>query len=601
MKRPKFSFSFPSGTNVTTAKTVIDLKLSGSDTSVILASACEFEGKGVRELFEGVLYQDVLVPDCDCEKKRASFEILQKIHDNTLPTITALGVTGPSERSICDLLFLSLKKIHRFCRDPQKTSTDFKELKLYVETYFHCGLLLFKNSQTPYKVRYHVMVELLRFGKIRSLFDHLSEATENSNHESQLIFATHTMREGGFIEKHQSPEFTDLFNSFNKALQLAFDNFKSRGLSPHLSFLKNRKNEESVMEVYLKTIRKPLPRPRMMIEKTTAGKQLWGLRFLFLGDFRQMQKYRKKKYTADQLKDMTKELGGTVVANTLAGAVATSDADSNGNQDEDEDEVPTPNKSQDCYCVLPNRNLLDWFKNLSRTTIKKIPKVFHFLKNWSFIKVEYILDCYHEKKLLNPTEYRFDLGADFKRYFSASKDVRTTSFLQRQRRPRPWTGKSNGEILAKNALQRYLHPKPDSKTRERRRLDIRKDDFSKMTTKRLALKLFMRDYIAIQKPLFEREGGKLEFKSLNKSLFRQWNEPGSKKEYFKQARKLKDEQSPQQSPESHGVYGSNFVINISDQRTFGQDDTCNLVESDDNAALPHQDYHNAIQLDGSSS
>ncbi len=48
--------------------------------------------------------------------------------------------------------------------------------------------------------------------------------TENSNHGAQFKYQNHTTRDGGFVDRHVSGDFCDLFDSYMKAVKLVFKN-----------------------------------------------------------------------------------------------------------------------------------------------------------------------------------------------------------------------------------------------------------------------------------------------------------------------------------------------------------------------------------------
>lgn len=125
--------------------------------------------------------------------------ILQQLHP-TINTTTFEGITGLSEADAGRWLFMSLKNIMHFVRDPTKTREHVDELILWVETYYQVTILLFNRSKafTPYKVKLTVMIRILQEGTIHALYDHLSEGTENSNHGAQFTYQNHTMRDGGY-------------------------------------------------------------------------------------------------------------------------------------------------------------------------------------------------------------------------------------------------------------------------------------------------------------------------------------------------------------------------------------------------------------------
>ncbi len=108
------------------------------------------------------------------------FEAVEYLKSFTL--IDSEGKRGLSERAAIDLLFKAHNEISRFYRDPTKTREHVKELEKWIETYHQTNLLMFPVDKafTPYKAKLLLLPALLRTGNIHSLFEHLTEATENS-------------------------------------------------------------------------------------------------------------------------------------------------------------------------------------------------------------------------------------------------------------------------------------------------------------------------------------------------------------------------------------------------------------------------------------
>lgn len=83
------------------------------------------------------------------------------------------------------------------------------------------------KAMTPYKAKLLVLVRILESGNIRSLFDHLTEATENSNHGSHQNYQVHTIKDGGRVDRNVSSEFSDIFQSYMNAHKLGIMNKES--------------------------------------------------------------------------------------------------------------------------------------------------------------------------------------------------------------------------------------------------------------------------------------------------------------------------------------------------------------------------------------
>lgn len=116
--------------------------------------------------------------------------------------------------------------VNRFYRNKDNTKIHVGELKKWVEVYYQCNFLLFNEvkAMTPYKAKLMVLINILESGNIRSLYDHLTEATENSNHGSHANYQSHTMKDGGRIDRHTSSDFADLFQSYMNGFTLGIEN-----------------------------------------------------------------------------------------------------------------------------------------------------------------------------------------------------------------------------------------------------------------------------------------------------------------------------------------------------------------------------------------
>ena len=218
-------------------------------------------------------------------KQQISFRIVQTLVPGLETMTDENGVVCISERTAGDLLFSSNNEINKFCRDEKKTKLDVEELKRWMEVYHHVNLLLFPENEcfTPYKAKHIAMAGLLEAGNIISLFEHLTEGTENSNKGVNFMYQQHSMRDGGFAARHVTSEFNDLFNSYLRAVELGMERDK---ISDLINFTRDPPAvSEEVMVKYLKICQTKLLPPQLELGKTTTGSLLRGMKFAFLAEY----------------------------------------------------------------------------------------------------------------------------------------------------------------------------------------------------------------------------------------------------------------------------------------------------------------------------
>ncbi len=100
------------------------MSFSGTDALVLLADTSDLAGSNARPLFEGVFFEDRLVP----HHHDRAVAILRDIHPE-IPTLDSEQVRGLSEKTVVDLMFKAHYQIALFYRDPEKTVEHVEELK----------------------------------------------------------------------------------------------------------------------------------------------------------------------------------------------------------------------------------------------------------------------------------------------------------------------------------------------------------------------------------------------------------------------------------------------------------------------------------------
>lgn len=284
--------------NLNTAKEIGELKLSGEDTKVILADHTELEGSGAGPLFEKVFYYD---RTCPKPLNPISFSIITALlpDTHTIAMDSSVNNQGSgqdrtlSERTVIELISKAHNEIVKFCRNPKKTVKHVDELEKWVEVYYHANLMIFPVDKafTGYKAKMLVLPKLLRRGNIYSLFDHLTEATENSNHGVNNVYHNHTMKDGG-KEWHMTSEFHDLFHSFVKCVCLNRNNMQKQlkekpdqAISNALTYMddllmKPVEHDGGVRQMVRMINQQPIPELKLDIGKTVSIFR--GVRFFFI-------------------------------------------------------------------------------------------------------------------------------------------------------------------------------------------------------------------------------------------------------------------------------------------------------------------------------
>ena len=306
-------------------------------------------------------------------------------------------------------------------------SSNVDVLKHWVETYFQLNMLLFpvKKAFTPYKAKLLVMVKLYENGTaIKCHYEHLSEGTENSNHANNFTYHNHTMKDGGYIDRHVASEFIDLFDSFLKAVKIGM---RRSQLPTELvsTILHNFENAETwntkFMPLYLATCKHVHP-PPFPVGRKDPGTLMRGVRLYFIGKFNQAGNSigpdgKTKTVSAVLLKEMVTSMGGTAVTDGTF------------------DSLCDAGELQHSFIVIQDQGLFTKLKEKIGLTKDEDATSAKFMKStrsdWGYLKFNYVVDCFKKQELLDTTPYLFNV--DRSTFTHSRKAAPMTRLTIRQR------------------------------------------------------------------------------------------------------------------------------------------------------------------------
>jgi hypothetical protein len=214
-------------------------------------------------------------------------------------------------------LLLTRERLEICCSHLTTTSSNsiatpkkhIEELKRYVEIYFQCNILLFDvdfhGAFTPYKAKLLVLIRSLDSGNVYSLYDHLTEAAESSNHGTQLIYQQHSVRDGGYATRNVQSEFNDLFSSYMNAMKVSV-NEQRFPRSEYERITERTLAQSDFLDAYLEIVTTPLTVPQLQLGKTTLP--LRGMSFATIGRF-------GKDGNSDFYDKLITTLGGRLLTN----------------------------------------------------------------------------------------------------------------------------------------------------------------------------------------------------------------------------------------------------------------------------------------------
>jgi hypothetical protein len=204
------------------------------------------------------------------------------------------------------------------------------------------------STFTPYKAKLILLPALLESGQIKCLYEHLTEATENSNHECNMAFQNHSTGGGGYVDRNVCSSFVDLFQSFMNAVDLGLSagHFTCESVEQSVtqSLTTAQTEDESVeqsvtqplttaqtedvedadddsdqqrsasefFKKYLAIVKTPVPTPQLDLLR--CEEPLRGLNFEMMGNFTKTKcKDLMPKVTQESLEALVNRLGGTVM------------------------------------------------------------------------------------------------------------------------------------------------------------------------------------------------------------------------------------------------------------------------------------------------
>ena len=192
---------------------------------------------------------------------------------------------------------------------------DYKD---HVETYYQLSLLLFKESGlTAYKLKLDIIWRLLESGYLKDPWNHLTESGEKSHHTSSKEYHSKTTRDGGLDERNKNSEYLDLLFTFWRTTRLCL----MRDIHGASTFMGQMQNYADKFDIknerrqYLEIVQKPVVEPGLNEGKTEFTRLFCGMRFQFLGTF--------KNHTQTDLAKLVKACGGIAITDNAAIAMST--------------------------------------------------------------------------------------------------------------------------------------------------------------------------------------------------------------------------------------------------------------------------------------
>ena len=417
-----------------------------------------------------------------------------------------------SEKTAMELLFKSNNEIVKFYRNPNKRNSeaDITELEKWVETYFQASIMIFPIHKVfnPYKVKLGILPRLLRKGNIFRLFDHLTEATENSNHGLNNLYHNHTMRDGGYATRNTTSEHDDLFNSFVQAFRLATERKLKANPSADLGFtdLLTSSDHDEAKRVYSTICRTPLPTLQLKLGKKENIFKYMKFYFILPGGVGDDGKHRTKSFSVgrsfiDPITNnrlppaaVTKISLHHVVEHLQGEAIA----------DNKFDTYSQHRDLQYCYVVLNDDEYFRQYENRAQTS-KTVNK--RFLQatrsSFKFVKANYIVDCFLGEELLDPTLPAYSIKYDATHFVKGKRKTHVTSHMARQR------SENQNVVMPKTALKRFrsaLKRNSDLNSRTARVAPKKKTQikYNPRYQRRLADILFLRYYSKKTKSIAHR-------------------------------------------------------------------------------------------------
>ena len=219
-------------------------------------------------------------------------------------------------------------------------------------------------------------------------------------------------------------EFTDLFDSFLKVIRLGLH---SDVVSEDLKAICDTSPQTALaayttfFDRYLAIVRTPVGIPQLAVGNKTPGKQLRGMRFVFIGDFDKI-KHPTAKTAAGKEKAMTMK-GFTEIVTSMGGRAC---SENQFNTMSEYSQLPAQS-----YCVLQNTVLFDLYR-LHGSEHKSVSDKFVISTRgvWQYIHANYLIEAFRKQECLDPTPFIFIVDQTG---FVKTKAANESRHLQRQR------------------------------------------------------------------------------------------------------------------------------------------------------------------------
>lgn len=311
-----------------------------------------------------------------------------------------------------------------------------------------------------------VMVGLLKVGSILSLFDHMAEGMENSNHGVNKFYHRSSMRDGGSYNLSTSSEFDDLFCSFIKVLVLHEERMiKECKADPEetpqitCSFLdrvmkrsqtqspNGEVNEKVFMDEYLKICQVPIPKNLPLNMDNTGEQTLLGMKFYVTGSLSILKLKptnggKSGKVTQSMFKELIRGMGGDVLSDGVFFNIC--------------DNTTVAQQLGHSYVTLQDDQLYKDYLKPGKTD----PKAFTAATrcDFKFIKAQFIIDCYTAGRLIDPetmenNSYKYVFTFETDSFVKNNRSC-VSKKVEMQRMPDPASGEKRS--LAKSRFKQNL-------------------------------------------------------------------------------------------------------------------------------------------------
>lgn len=400
VKQPSFVFPIDN-----TNKKCGSISLSGRDARTAIASIEELTAAGTvtSSLFAGVFSEAEMLTG------NTEDTVLRTMHGNLFKhdhPDSRCSKKLMSMYDACELWRDSLNIISYLLRSSENglSEKQLDTLNFYMETFYQISNSLFVSKAfTPYKLKLLLIPQLLRAGYIKTPWNHMTEGLEKSNHTSQKLFHSKTMRGGGNLY-HQDPMFLDIHTS-------TFCKLVWTVQKPAADLIQDAKRTlfgETLPDenlTYLDVCQAELPMPEVCVgDERPQDLLLAGLQFLVLG-------YFPTPTTNQSVEDDIKSLGGKVLSKSSAEVI-----------------MRRHSTLTQCFIVLRDgKDLLQGTSTKEELLSGKkksyqLPRLnAHQLtlrnfagSKWIFVSVQFIDDQKKSLSVMDPMKYELKIGSNIR-------------------------------------------------------------------------------------------------------------------------------------------------------------------------------------------